>query len=66
MGPLGIIGIPMKITGTSDDPKIRYGRGKDDEHLTDADYTDQLPQEMLNRIKNAKDDDGDEEPEPVK
>ncbi len=67
MGPMGIIGIPMKITGTSDNPRIQYGRGKDSDDLKESDYTDELPQEMLNRIKNAKDDSGDEdEPGPVK
>jgi AsmA protein len=64
MGPLGIIGIPMKITGTTDNPKIKYGRGKESEELKDEDYTDELPKEMLDRIKNAKEDDGDDEPEP--
>lgn len=63
LGPLGIIGIPMKITGTTDNPKIKYGRGNETEELRDDDYTDQLPQEMLNRIKNAKEDTDDEKPE---
>jgi AsmA protein len=67
MGPMGIIGIPMKITGTSDNPRIQYGRGKDSDDLKESDYTDELPQEMLNRIKNAKENVGDEEePEPEK
>jgi AsmA protein len=66
MGPLGVIGIPMKITGTSDNPKIKYGRGKESDELKESDYTDELPKEMLDRIKNAKDDSGDDEQEPVK
>jgi len=66
LGPLGIIGIPMKITGTMDDLRIRYGRGKDQDELTESDYTDELPKEMLERIKNAKEDDTGEEPEPSK
>jgi AsmA protein len=66
LGPFGIIGIPMKITGTMDDLKIRYGRGKESDDLKDSDYTDELPKEMLDRIKSAKDDSGDEEPEPAK
>jgi AsmA protein len=67
MGPFGIIGIPMKITGTMDDLKIKYGRGKESDDLKESDYTDELPKEMLDRIKSAKDDDsGDEEPEPPK
>ena len=65
-GPFGIIGIPMKITGTADNPKIKYGRGKETDELKEADYTDELPKEMLDRIKNAKDDAGEDEPEPIK
>ncbi len=65
MGPLGIIGIPMMITGTMDNLKIKYGRGKDADNLQESDYTDELPKEMLDRIKSAKDDDsGDEEAQP--
>ncbi|MEI7896178.1 MAG: AsmA family protein [bacterium] len=66
LGPLGIIGIPMMIRGTTDNPKIKYGRGKDSNELNDSDYADELPEEMLDRIKNARDDAGDEEPDPVK
>ncbi len=61
LGPFGIIGIPMKINGTADNPKIRYCRGNDTDELKESDYTDQLPQEMLDRIRNAKEDDGDDE-----
>ncbi len=64
MGPMGIIGIPMKITGTADTPVIKYGKGKDSDDLKESDYTDELPKEMLDRIKNAKEDAGDEDPEP--
>ncbi len=64
IGPFGIIGIPMKITGTTDNPKIKYGRGKESDELKESDYTDELPKEMLDRIKNAKEDADDEEPEP--
>jgi AsmA protein len=66
IGPFGIIGIPMKITGTADNPKIKYGRGKETDELKETEYTDELPGEMLERIKNAKDDSGDDEPEPPK
>jgi AsmA protein len=68
LGPFGIIGIPMKITGPMDNLKIKYGKGKEkEEDLTDSDYADELPKEMLERIKNAKEDPGDEdEPEPPK
>ena len=57
--PLGIIGIPMKITGTSENPKIKYGRGGD-ENAPETEYSDQVPQEMLDRIKNAKEEDIEE------
>jgi AsmA protein len=63
--PLGIFGIPLKITGSADNPKIRYGRGKGDEDLPDSEYSDELPPEMLQRIKNARDEGGDDN-EPVK
>ncbi len=29
--PLGIIGIPLNVTGTQDDPKVRLGKGKNNE-----------------------------------
>ena len=64
MGPLGIIGIPMMITGTTDNPKIKYGKGKETDELKESDYTDELPKEMLDRIKNAKEDAGEDEAEP--
>jgi AsmA protein len=39
--PLGILGIPMHITGTEDKPKIRLGHGKKgDELKEEADSTD--------------------------
>jgi AsmA protein len=63
IGPMGLIGIPMKITGTTDNPKIKYGRGKESDELKETDYSDQLPQEMLDRIKNVKEQESDEEPE---
>lgn len=66
LGPLGIIGIPMKVTGPMDNLKIKYGRGKDSENIPDSAYTDKLPQEMLDRIKNAKSDEAEDEPEQPK
>ncbi|MDP1622380.1 MAG: AsmA family protein [Bacteroidales bacterium] len=60
LGPFGIIGIPLMVTGTMENLKIKYGRGKDTDDLTEADYTDELPAEMLERIKNAKDDDSED------
>ena len=59
MGPFGIIGIPMKVTGTMENVKIRYGKGTETDDLKESDYTDQLPKEMLDRIKNAKEDNSD-------
>ncbi|MES2279172.1 MAG: AsmA family protein [Bacteroidota bacterium] len=35
--PLGILGIPMTITGTQDKPKIRLGKGKKEDELQAAD-----------------------------
>jgi AsmA protein len=58
--PMGIFGIPLKVTGPMEDLKIRYGKGGDKEELPDDEYTDELPEEMLKRIKHAKDDEGDE------
>ncbi len=62
MGPLGIIGIPMKVTGTSENIKIKYGKGKDSDELKESDYSDELPKEMLDRIKSVKEE-PDETPE---
>ena len=59
MGPLGIIGIPMKITGPMENLKIRYGRGKDTDETKESQYTDELPKEMLDRIKSVKEDKDD-------
>jgi AsmA protein len=67
LGPLGIIGIPMKVTGTMDDVKIKYGKGNDTDDTKESEYSDQLSPEMLKRIKAAKDDAGsDDDTEPVK
>ncbi len=38
--PLGIIGIPMTITGTQDKPKIRLGNGKKEDELQGTDDAD--------------------------
>lgn len=39
--PLGIVGIPMRITGTSDDFKIKLGKYKPSEVLGKVDYDDE-------------------------
>jgi AsmA protein len=64
LGPFGIIGIPMKISGPIENLKIKYGRGKEgeNEEIPDSAYSDQLSKEMLDRIKSAKEDD-DNSPE---
>lgn len=61
--PLGIIGIPMRILGTQENPKFKYGRGNQDEDLEESAYTDDIPQDMKDKIKNAKEEDLKEEPE---
>ena len=63
--PLGIFGIPLKVTGPMDNLKIKYGRGKTGDDVTESEYSDELPKEMLDRIKSAKDDD-DVQEEPQK
>ncbi len=39
--PFGIIGIPMKITGTKDNPKVRLGRQTED--LKETEYDEGMP-----------------------
>jgi AsmA protein len=61
--PLGIVGIPMRILGTSDNPKFKYGRGSKDEDLDETEYSDEIPKDMLDKIKSAKEEDlKDDEP----
>jgi len=40
--PLGIIGIPMNVTGTQDNPKIRLGKG-DNDALEETEYNEPTP-----------------------
>ena len=40
--PLGIIGIPMRITGTQDNPKIKLGKG-DKEDIPETEYKEENP-----------------------
>jgi AsmA protein len=37
--PLGIIGIPLKVTGTQENPKIKMGKNK--EELEETEYKDE-------------------------
>jgi AsmA protein len=47
--PLGIIGIPLQITGTQTNPKIKKGRGdKDEVEETDYDDTETAPADKKN------------------
>jgi AsmA protein len=36
--PLGIIGIPLTVTGTKDDPKVKLGKKTED--LEETEYVD--------------------------
>lgn len=55
--PLGIIGIPIRVLGTQENPKFKYGRGTNDEEVEETEYTDEIPPELLEKIKNAKEED---------
>jgi len=59
--PLGIFGIPLKVTGPMDNLKIKYGKGGTSDEMTSTEYSDELPPEMLARIKAAKEEDETEE-----
>ena len=61
--PLGIFGIPLKVTGSMENLKIRYGRGKEAEEIPDSEYSDELPPELLERLKKVRDEDNGDEPE---
>jgi AsmA protein len=54
--PLGIVGIPIRILGTQDNPKFKYGRGNNDEDVEESNYSDEIPPDMLEKIKNAKEE----------
>jgi len=55
--PLGIFGIPIRILGTQENPKFKYGRGNQDESVEETEYSDEIPKDMLEKIKNAKEED---------
>ncbi|MDP4280600.1 MAG: AsmA-like C-terminal region-containing protein [Bacteroidota bacterium] len=62
--PLGIFGIPIRILGTQDKPKFKYGRGNNDESVEETQYSDTIPADVLQKIKNVKEEDlKDETPE---
>jgi AsmA protein len=60
--PLGIVGIPMRVLGTQENPKFKYGRGTSDEDVEETDYSDEIPPEMLKKIRDAKATDLQDEP----
>jgi len=60
--PLGIIGINMRLFGTMDNPKFKYGKGSGDEGVEETEYTDELPKDLQAKIRNAKDEDLKDEP----
>jgi AsmA protein len=60
--PLGIIGIPMRILGNQENPKFKYGKGNNDEDVEETEYSDTVPKDFLDKIKNAKEEDLKDEP----
>ncbi len=54
--PLGIFGIPMRVLGTQEKPVFKYGRGGNDKDVDETEYKDDLPKELLEKIKNAKEE----------
>ena len=61
--PLGLVGIPIRILGTQDNPKFKYGRGNGDENIEETTYSDELPKEMLEKIKSAKEEEIKDNPD---
>jgi AsmA protein len=55
--PLGIIGIPIRVLGTQDNPKFKYGRGVNDKDVDETEYSDEIPKELLDKIKSVKEED---------
>ncbi|MCK9423337.1 MAG: AsmA family protein [Bacteroidales bacterium] len=62
--PLGIFGIPLRVLGTSDNPKLKYGRGSSNGHVEETEYTDEMPADLKEKLRNAKEEDlKDDEPD---
>ncbi|MCK9202976.1 MAG: AsmA family protein [Bacteroidales bacterium] len=62
--PLGIFGIPLRALGTTDNPKLKYGRGSSDAQVEETEYSDEMPADLKMKLKNAKETDiGDKEPD---
>jgi AsmA protein len=51
--PLGIIGIPMKITGTKDDPKVSFGRQSEDLKETQYEEVQYSPADTLSHTQTT-------------
>jgi len=62
--PLGIIGVNMRVLGTMDNLKFKYGKGSGDQDVDETQYSDEIPKDMLDKIKNAKDDNLKDEEDP--
>jgi AsmA protein len=60
--PLGIVGIPIRILGSQENPKFKYGRGNNDEDVEETEYSDTIPKDILEKIKNVKEEDLKDEP----
>jgi len=61
--PLGIVGIPIRVLGTQDTPKFKYGRGVNDQDVDETEYSDEIPREFLDKVKSAKEEELKDEPE---
>ena len=61
--PLGIVGIPIRVLGTQDNPKFKYGRGVNDKDVEETQYSDEIPKELLDKIKNAKEEELKDDPD---
>ncbi|MEI7490720.1 MAG: AsmA-like C-terminal region-containing protein [Bacteroidota bacterium] len=61
--PLGIIGINMRVLGTMDNLRFKYGKGSGDEDVDETQYSDEIPKDILNKIKSAKEEDLKDEPQ---
>lgn len=48
--PLGIIGIPIKVTGTQDNPKVKLGKQTED--LQETEYEGEVPAPLLEKKVN--------------
>jgi AsmA protein len=47
--PFGIIGIPIKVTGTQEEPKVRLGKQTED--LQETEYEGEVPQPISEPAK---------------